>query len=184
MREFETEERANSVGYVGSAEQRKTSAAKAQSRCQPSTLRAAFANEGCSPKLPENCSTIHLLYDSFAQPALAGTRSASMSVRQMLYRADPYQIDIEVETQPDRNRLIVTGQLLDADHPEIASVGVQVTLSDGREGVANTVTNQFGEFRGEVSYSGYLELSFLRRDGKPIVILLRGAPDPVSRSKN
>jgi hypothetical protein len=79
----------------------------------------------------------------------------------------------------------VTGQLLDVGHPEIANVGVQVTFSDGREDVVNTLTNQFGEFRGEVSYSGYLELSFLRRDGKPIVILLRGALDhPMSRGKN
>jgi len=37
------------------------------------------------------------------------------------------------------------------------------------------MTNQFGEFRGEVENSGDLDLSFLGHSGKPIVILLRRA---------
>ena len=41
-----------------------------------------------------------------------------MSVRQMLYRAEPYQIDIQLEAQPERNRLVVTGQLLKVSHEE------------------------------------------------------------------
>jgi len=93
----------------------------------------------------------------------------------MLYRADPYQVDIQLEAQPERNRLLVTGQLLDVSHPEVVGREVQVTLSDGRESVVNTMTNQFGEFRGEVENSGDLELSFLGLSGKPIVILLRRA---------
>jgi len=43
---------------------------------------------------------------------------------------------------------------------------VQVTLSDGRENVVNPMTNQFGEFRGEVENSGDLDLSFLGPSGK------------------
>ncbi len=101
----------------------------------------------------------------------------------MLYRTDPYQIDIQIEAQPERNRLVVTGQLLDVSHPEIVGRDVQVTLSDGRENVVNTETNQFGEFRGEVENSGDLELTFLGRTGKPIVILLRGALDQLSGAR-
>jgi hypothetical protein len=182
---YDTEEQTYFVKHVPPDEQKTASTVAADSSCQPCAFEAALATVGLARKLPEKCSAIDLLYDSFAQPARAGTRSAGMSVRQMLYRAEPYQIDIQLEAQPDRNCLIVTGQLLDLGHPDMVNVGTQVTLSDGRENNVNTVTNQFGEFRGEINHSGYLELSFLPRDGKSIVILLRGALDhPMSRGKN
>ena len=150
----------------------------------PSAVEAAFSEAGLRAKLHEKRATAQLLYDSFAQPVSAGTRSIAMRVRQMLYRAEPYQIDIQVEVQPDRNRLIITGQLIDVGHPDLLDAGIQVTLSDGRGNIVNTFTNQFGEFRGEVTLSGDLEVSFLGRDGRPVVVLLRGTLDPTSRGKN
>ncbi len=113
----------------------------------------------------------------------AGARSAAMGMRQMLYRAEPYQIDIQIEAQPERNRLVVTGQLLDVSHPEIVGRDVQVSLSNRRGNVIHTVTNQFGEFRGDVQNSGDLELSFPGRGGKPIVISLRDALDQLPGAK-
>ena len=101
----------------------------------------------------------------------------------MLYRADPYQIDFQIELEPEQNRIIVTGQLVDLSHPEMVGRDVEVTISDGRESVVNTITNQFGEFRGEVKNSGDLEITFVGRSGKPIVILLRGALDPSAGAK-
>ena len=150
----------------------------------PSAVEAAFSRAGAWANLQEKRAGVQLLYDSCAQRAAAGTRSIGMRVRQMLYRAEAYQIDIQVEAQPDRNRLIVTGQLIDVGHPDLLDAGIQVILSDGRGNTVNTVTNQFGEFRGEVILSGDLDLSFLNRDGKPIVILLRGTLDPTSGGKN
>jgi hypothetical protein len=95
----------------------------------------------------------------------------------MLYRADPYQIDLQIEFQPESDRLVVTGQLVDLGHPELVGRDVPVILSDGREFIVNTVTNRFGEFRCEVRNSGDLELSFLGRSAKPIIILLPGVLD-------
>jgi len=137
--------------------------------------KAAFATTGLVVRPQETGGLIELLFDSFSHMALPGIRSAGMSIRQMLYRAEPYQIDIQLEEQPERNRLVVTGQLLDVSHPEISGRDVQVTLSDGRESVVNTMTNEFGEFRSEVENSGDLDISFLGHSGKPIVILLRRA---------
>jgi len=131
----------------------------------------------------ETGGPVQLLFDSIMQPAAPGIRSAAMNVRQILYRAEPYQIDLQIEAQPDRDRLVVTGQLLDVSHPEIAGRDVQVSLSDGRGNIVNTVTNQFGEFGGEVNNSGDLELSFLSHSGKPIVILLRGTLGPSPKVK-
>jgi hypothetical protein len=138
-------------------------------------VKAALATAGLAPALPQTSRLVQLLFDSVSQPAPPGTRSAGMNIRQMLYRAEPYQIDIQLEAQPERNRVLITGQLLDISHPEVVGRDVQVTLSDGRENVVRTMTNQFGEFRGEVQGSGDLELSLLGLGEKPIVILLRGA---------
>jgi len=145
-------------------------------------VKAAFATAGFAARRQETCGLIQL-YDSFLHPAPAGIRSAGMRIRQMLYRAEPYQLDLHIELQQERNRLVVSGQLVDLSHPEMVGRDVQVTLSDGREYFLNTVTNQFGEFRGEVKNSGDLEISFLGRKGKPIVILLRGALELSSGAK-
>ena len=146
-------------------------------------LKAAFATAGLAAKRQGTGGLVQLLYDSFSQPALAGTRSAASGIRHMLYRAEPYQIDIQIELPQEQDRFVITGQLVDLSHPEMVGRDVQVMLSDGREYIVNTVTNQFGEFRGEVENSGDLEISFLGRSGKPIVILLRGALDPLSGAK-
>jgi hypothetical protein len=142
--------------------------------------KAAFTSANLMAKpqeTPETDDQVQLLFDSFSDPAQAGTRSAATRTRQMLYRADPFQIDLQIEWQPESNSLVVTGQLLDLGHPEIVGRGVPVMLSDGREFIVNTVTNQFGEFRCEVKNSADLELSFLVRSEKSIVILLPGVLD-------
>lgn len=142
-------------------------------------VKAAFEPPRLA-KPQEAGGLVQLLFDSFSQPDLAGTRSAATRIRQMLYRAEPYQIDLQIELLQERNSLVVTGQLLDVSHPEIIGRDVQLTLSNCGASTVNTVTNQFGEFRGEVENSGDLQLSFLGCGGKPIVILLRGVLDALT----
>ena len=142
------------------------------------TVRAAkaqFAIVGLGGKPKETNSLIEVLFDSFSQPVLAGARSVGTETRQMLYRAEPYQIDVQIEAQQEGNRLVVTGQLMDARHPEIVGRDVPVTLSNRRGHLVKTVTNQFGEFHGEINNSGDMELSFSGTDEKSIVISLRDA---------
>ncbi len=93
----------------------------------------------------------------------------------MLYRADPYQIDIQIEAKPEGNRLMVTGQLLDVNNPGIVGRDAKITLSNHRGNVIHAITNQFGEFRGEIENTGDLELSFPGQGEKTIVISLRNA---------
>jgi len=120
---------------------------------------------------------VELLFDSFLQPVVAGARSAATGTRQMLYRADPYQVDVQIEAKPEGNRLVVTGQLLDVSRADILGRDVPVTLSNHRGMVVHMVTNQFGEFRGEIDNSGDLEISFPGQLDKPVVISLRNALD-------
>lgn len=129
---------------------------------------------------------IRVLFDSFSHPALAGTRSPAMSpmgIREIIFQAEPYQIDMQVEAQAEQNRLVVTGQLLDVSHPERVGLDVPIVFSGPRGTVVQTVTNQFGEFRVELENSADLELSFIVPRGKPIVILLRGALKPSSGAR-
>jgi hypothetical protein len=137
--------------------------------------KAQFGIAGLGGKRKKINSLIEVLFDSFSQPALAGARSVGAETRQMLYRAEPYQIDVQIEAQPEGNRLVVTGQLMDARHPEIVGRDVLVTLSNRRGHLVKTVTNQFGEFHGEISNSGDIKLSFSAQDEKSIVISLRDA---------
>jgi hypothetical protein len=137
--------------------------------------KAQFAIGGPGAKRRETNSLIEVLFDSFSQRALAGARSVGTETRQMLYRAEPYQIDVQIEAQAEGNSLVVTGQLMDARHPEVAGSDVLVTLSNRRGHQVKTVTNQFGEFHGEINNSGDVELSFAGHDEKPIVISLRDA---------
>jgi hypothetical protein len=143
-------------------------------------IEQCLAIAGVGSKRQQADTSAELLFDSFLQPTSAGLRSGSIGLRQMLYRADPYQIDLQLEADREHNRLIVAGQLLDVSHPEMACHSVQVTLSNLRGNPVNTATNQFGEFLAEVENSGDLELSFLGQSGKRIVILLRGAVEQSS----
>jgi len=166
---------------------RKTAAVEAS--YQPSTesvraAKAAFATSGLAGKPLKPKSLTELLFDSFLQPALAGARSAGTGMRQMLYRADPYQVDIQIEAKPEGNRLVITGQLLNVSRPEVVGSKVQVTLSNCRGFIVHAMTNQFGEFRGEIENSGDLELSLPRPGEEPIVISLRNALDRLPGGKS
>jgi hypothetical protein len=145
--------------------------------------KAAFAAAGRSTQSSAKGSFVEVLFDSFMQPMLAGARSTGLGTRQMLYRADPYQIDIQIEAKPEASRLIVTGQLLDVSLPDVVGRDVNITLSNHRGNVIHTITNQFGEFRSELENTGDLELSFPGQGGKPIVISLRNALGNMTGSK-
>jgi hypothetical protein len=137
--------------------------------------KAAFAAAGRASQLQEKSAFAQVLFDSLLQPMMVGARSSGLGTRQMLYRADPYQIDIQIEAKPEGNRLMVTGQLLDVSSPGVVGRDVRITLSNHRGNVMHAVTNQFGEFRGEVENTGDLELSFPGRGDESIVISLRNA---------
>jgi hypothetical protein len=157
---------------------RRSAAAEANYQPPEQTLRvvkAGFAASEYPGKQKKKAGLLDVLFDSFLQPVFEGARSAGSDTRQMLYRADPYQIDVQIEPQQRENRIVVTGQVLDNSHPEAVGREIMVTLSNLRGHVVNTLTNENGEFRGEVENSGDLQLTFARSGAKPVVISLRDA---------
>ena len=130
----------------------------------------AGSNSTAEQKRPD--SLAELLFDGF-WPVPEGVRSSSIRTRHMFYRADPFQIDLLIESQADGRSVVVTGQLLDLRHPEIVGHNLQVTVSNLRGRVVQATTNQFGEFCQEIENSGNLELKFYGANHKPVVISLR-----------
>jgi hypothetical protein len=156
----------------------KTAAAEANYQPPADTVRlakAAYLTTRLNTPPKESRSLVEVLFDSFLQPAVAGARSVVIGTRQMLYRADPYQIDIQIEPKPGTNRLVITGQLLDLGNPGVIGRDIQVTLSNNRGNTVVATTNQFGEFSSELENTGDLELTIPGEAEEPIVISLRNA---------
>lgn len=158
--------------------QRVRETAKSEANYQPPEAavriaKAAFAGSKWEQK-KQGRNLAEVLFDSFLQPLFADARSAGSGTRQMLYRAEPYHIDLHLEMKQG-GKIMVTGQLLDARNPDAPAHDVPVMLSNLRGHVVQTVTSEHGEFREEIKYSGDLEMMFTAAEGKPVVISLRDA---------
>jgi len=143
--------------------------------------KAAFAGLQLALHREPAGSSIELVFDSFLHAPLQGFRSAGSGTRQLLYRADPFQIDLHIEVEPGDKHVVVTGQLLGLRDPQIVGQNVGLILANLCGRVVRTVTNQFGEFRAEIENSGDLALVFFRADHKPVVIPLQ---DGLSQSSD
>src|SRR5207248_10265336 len=82
--------------------------------CKAVNFRTYSSSTG--PSTPETSPLS--LHD--ALPILVeGARSVANGTRQMLYRADPYQVDVSIERKPGANRIVVTGQLQNSRQPDL-----------------------------------------------------------------
>jgi hypothetical protein len=136
-------------------------------------VQAAFASSNFALKRKGAFTFAELFFDSFLQPAFEGPRSSGNLTRRLLYSADHYEIDLQIDLRPDGNTLVVTGQVVDLSQQGIAGCDVRVAISNLRSPVEQTTTDQFGEFRKEIAASGELEVLFPGLGDKPVVISLR-----------
>ena len=163
--------------------------AKSATDCQPPEdavriAKADFTGARLYGKRSKVAGLVEVLFDSFLQPLAAGARSSDSGVRQMLYRAEPYQVDLQIEAKPGANKIVVTGQLLDLRNPDLPGRDVPVVISNLRGHVVQTVTNEFGEFREEIGSSSDLELKLLGENEKAIIISLQDAPGRLPDTAN
>ena len=162
---------------------RQTAKSAAESQPPEHAVRIAKAEFAAArpARLP---GLVEVLFDSFLQPLFQGARSSGSGTRQMLYRAEPYQVDLQIEAKPGANTLVVTGQLLDLRNPDAPGRDVPLIISNLRGHVVQTVTNEFGEFREEIMSSSDLELKLPGENEKAVIISLRDAlgrpPDRVN----
>jgi len=152
---------------------RRMAAAEASHQPPNEAVRIAKVAFAGSPwaRVRKLSGVIEVLFDSFLQPALEGVRSAGAGTRRMLYRADPFQVDLQIEAQVGGS-VVVTGQLLDLRDPEVVGSHVPLMLSNLRGRVIRATTNEYGEFREEIEGTGDLELVFHGAKDMPVTISL------------
>lgn len=86
-----------------------------------------------------------LVFDSFAEPSLAGVRSAGSFSRMLTFEAEELRLDVRVEQEHSSAPLAVTGQLSTEDN--LLSVAhLPVQLWQANRIVAESHTSEFGEF--------------------------------------
>jgi hypothetical protein len=114
-----------------------------------------------------------LLFDSLSQSTLPGVRLAESPNRQLLYRAGPYSIDLQIALSEPSN-VDLTGQVLRENDSRFESVaGLSLALIRDSETVRSTVTNEVGEFTIEGIERGEYELTIATREA---VITIRQMP--------
>ncbi len=163
---------------------RQMAAAEASYQPPNDAVRIAKAAFAGSPwvRVRKVSGVIEVLFDSFLQPALVGVRSVGAGTRRMLYRADPFQVDLQIEAHGGGS-VVVTGQLLDLRDPEVVGSHVPLMLSNLRGRVIRATTNQYGEFREEIESTGDLELVFHGANDKPVTISLHDVLGPMASEK-
>jgi hypothetical protein len=132
---------------------------------------------------PARVPVVRLLFDSVLAPALAGVRSGASAPRQMLYGIGDYRIDVRIE--PSADTMTLAGQILGSTDPARPVCDVAVTLTKGREALAVSRTNEYGEFELNSKLTRNLNLEFAMSQGMPIriPILQTLGAHPASRSQ-
>jgi len=119
-------------------------------------FEAASARAGLAERVGRVVA--RLLFDSGVQPTLAGARSSGIDARQMLFQAEDFSIDLQVEHgEPAHAGL--TGQILREGEGMFESVAERrlTLLSNGRN-VVSTTTNSRGEFTIQTVECGSYDL--------------------------
>jgi hypothetical protein len=117
---------------------------------------------------------IELIYDSFLRPAPAGLRASWQVGWQALYHAGDCSIDLRIEPELRSLRASVIGQISNHVAPESRMADLPVCLKAGRLVVAETRSNQFGEFQMEYEQQTRLQLCvYLEGGAKSILVPLK-----------
>jgi hypothetical protein len=123
---------------------------------------------------------LRLLFDSNLQPVTAGVRG-SVSARQFLYETDEYYIDLRLEPRRDSDSACVVGQVLNRTGSNRAAQNVPVRMQSGTSRLAETITNQFGEFQIEFEANSNLCLSIGHQQADEIILPLYGVQKSPNR---
>src|SRR5438067_3848685 len=88
-----------------------------------------------------------LVFDSFAQPAMAGVRTAIATSRQLLYRKGGCCIDIRIEHVPGSKEASLVGRVLDSGQQGRDAASSLVELMSGERESASAASSSYGEFQ-------------------------------------
>ena len=108
---------------------------------------------------------VELLYDSFLVPSPVGLRATWQVGWQALYRAGDCSLDLRIEPDLHSSRAALVGQISNHAIPGERMEDIPVYVKSGRMIVAETRSNQFGEFQMEYEQQDKLSLCVELADG-------------------
>ncbi len=113
-----------------------------------------------------------LVFDSLREPVLAGVRGGHTPCRRLMFRAGEVMIDLSMSAASQRSQVLLVGQVLDNAASGIGISEVPILLQNGRDTLAETHTNLFGEFQLECSENKNLQISIGVSHNKDVFIPL------------
>jgi hypothetical protein len=120
-------------------------------------LKLSFA--GRPVPQSRNWTLANLVFDSFAQPLMAGVRSGTLNVWQVIYEAEGLTVDLRFGRRPHGKAVHLIGQVLDREQVRAwQEVAIEV-LTEKDEVVGSAVGNASGEFQIEFEAKDHLWLS-------------------------
>lgn len=119
-----------------------------------------FATHGPQPQptLWQRITAL-LVFDSLAQPVPLATRNPNQAMRQLLYRAGAWDVDVSLEPGDAPETIHLTGQVLYQQGMPHQAAGILVNLLQAGQTVASTTTNSIGEFSFEQVAAGAYDLN-------------------------
>jgi hypothetical protein len=129
---------------------------------------------------------VEMIFDSFLVPSAVGLRSTWQVGWQGLYRAGDCSVDLRIEPELKSSRAAVIGQITSHVSPAVEMGNLPVCLRAGKQVVAETVSNRFGEFQMEYDQQTQLKLCISLRDAKSIQVLLKKftSDQPAAKSRS
>jgi len=118
-------------------------------------VKLGFASKPAQPR-----TLASLVFDSFAQPLLAGVRSVALNLRQVVYEAEGLTVDLRFAHRPQSKAVHLVGQVLDKQAARALQNNPSIELSTEQEQLlATTTVSALGEFYIEFEAKDHFWLS-------------------------
>ncbi len=109
---------------------------------------------------PSPWTMARLVFDSLIQPLTAGVRSGASESRQLMFEAEGTMVDLFLDHEPQGGTVSLVGQVVDKKGARIAPRQVAVIVwTESGQALAETASNEFGEFQMEIAPQERLRLS-------------------------
>jgi len=127
---------------------------------------------------------IELIFDSFLAPVPVGLRATWQVGWQALYKAGECSVDLRIEPELKSARAAVIGQIVNHAAPASEMGDLAISLRAGKIVIAETHSNEFGEFQMEYPQQTQLKLCIHLRDSRVIQVPLRKVTSEQAANKS
>lgn len=117
-----------------------------------------------------------LTFDTLQHALPVGVRASTSGTRQLLYDVSPFSLDLRLESSGRSQRILLAGQIANADDPDNGGRDARVAVISTNREVTAVLANEFGEFHCEFDRRDDLILSIALKDGGNVVIPLDRFP--------